>query len=352
MAKRVSKGYYKKKEEVVRVRRGIDKVLITVIPDKFVDVKYKREIALTHNDRYKRLRFGKRDWGGSLHYPLGSWDDTPLINYFVPLKGNLRVMAIINLMRYYNFSNGLDSPRKVSLWDNNIVDPSEHFDMTWFYEALKYLRDKILKDAQELVRYTFDGEYELINPKITVQQIEVCEEAIGLDIIDIKQVYRYTKSNKIEKWSNSTGTVYLNGGYKEQVKFYQKGIGVLRCEFCLNDNSICMDLTEGTDIRFSIEHAIYNLCERIGMPRKWWEIVRFPEKEELWQLLSSTLGVPINLLKRIVSLGVWESNTFQETTTRKLLRRKLIVKEKRGRYVPSKKLLMFAQMLDTLSEPT
>lgn len=343
---------YSKGNSTIRVRRGIDKVLVAVIPSKFKEIKYSRDKALIHAPNYVRLKFGRKKWGSFVFFQRGEWDNTPLLTYYVPLRGFSRVLVTLNLMRYYNYSHGLEFPKGVGLWDNNLVDPSEHFEIDWFLHALVNFRGEILEDAKKLMLYVHGQEYAIDDEaSVIVQQIEIPEEGIGLDIVDIKQVYKHTRSQKIEKWSNNTGTVYLNGQFKEQVKFYQKGLGVLRCEFCLNDKSVCLDLKDADEAKLSIEVAINRLCETINIPRRWWELVRYPEKEELYQVLACTLDVRLDLLKRIVECNIWESKASDELLTRKLLRRGLIKKVRRGVYIPSRKLIIFKDMLDTLGEP-
>lgn len=335
----------------IRIRRGVDKVVLSVTPEKFIDVKYDRTIALNHKDKYKRMKFGRREWGGVIYFPVGVWDDTPLIQYFVPLKGQLRVVIVMNMMRYYNYEHDLEPPRRIALWDNNIVDPSVQFELSWFLSALSQLRKRFIEDAKKLVEYVFEGRYVLERPLLTVNQMELPEEAIGLDMIDIKQVYKHTRAMKVERWSHSTGTVYLNGPNKTQVKFYQKGIGVLRCEWTINEGSIMMDLSDPRQVESSIDVGLYHIASEIGINRKWWDLVRWPEKEELWEYLSCTLGVELNLLKRVCQSDTWYGTKDNELVTRKLLRRGLIVKIAHGKYAPSRKLRMFVDMLDTLREP-
>ena len=179
---------------------------------------------------------------------------------------------------------------------------------------------------------------------------ELAEEAIGMDVLDVREIYRHTKAYKTVRISNTTGTVYLNGPTKEQFKFYQKGLGVLRGEFTINDTDIPLELKEPRQVERSLMLRTKDIAEKIGIPRNWWEYVPLPEKAELWGLLSATLGVELNLLKRVVDSDTWQGTADNELTTRKLVRRKLITRIKPGVYVPTRKLQLFSMMLDSITE--
>lgn len=334
-------------DTTIRLRRGLDKVTLAFLPEKVTMEQFSRKKAKALENWYTNMKFGKK-YIPVVQFLSGSWDGTPLIHYWAPLKGVRRILVMVNMMRLYNYDNGLDAPRRISLWDNNLVPPDEDLDLKHFCSMLIELKEQLADQARRLFAWVYDrpiGEYQ-----ISVLQAEFAEEAIGLDMLDIKEVYRHTKAFKTVRFSNSTGTVYLNGPENEQLKFYQKGLGVLRAEWTLN-NSDTLSLESAEELHYSIMHRARAVATQLGVERHWWKLARFPRKDTLYKLLASTLGIDADLLRRVIDCDTWESTADNELTTRKLRRRKLVERVKRGVYAPTRKLQLFKKMIDSLEDP-
>ncbi len=353
----------------VVLRDGIDKIHMTVREKGHKKYRFPRHIALMYSDRLSKLKFSDR-YAQVIHFQkyahktwryLGDDKSTYCLEYFLRLDGMRQMRVFLNCMRLYNFKNGLEL-YKGRLFDDNVVVPSRSFDLLEFVELVRQEIPKIINDYIEIRKRVFRDIVNSDDLTLDTHQVEIVIEGIGLHTSDVSDTFMdFARCDSFKIYHDHTNTHYLNTTGQRQLKIYQKGIGILRLEATFNNRpqDIVFRWNEHSvedTVRY-IREEIDDLYEHMNIPKDWWKH-RKMSREKLIHAFTDTMGLrregkkngilDIGLMKTLISIKNWSSNSDNQALTKRLRRKRLIKPVGRGQYVPSENLRIIQELFAKL----
>lgn len=333
------------------LRDGIDKVMLTVRPKdlsfsysfpKGVFERYRANgnvVQLKFNDRWSRvIKMSKYDWQGE-----------PAIVYMQRLDQFRQCRVLVNLMRFYNIQNELDYYTK-ALFDNNVVIPSRMFDTSEFVVLMKQLLPEIMQDYCTIRDFVFGDPVTVDTLTVDTHQIEMVQEGIGMHTSDIAHVFTdHAKCESVVRYFDHTQTLYLNTATrKNQLKIYQKGVGIMRLEATLNNRPndvVCEWQAPSTVIAQRLNESFAGILSDMQIPIDWWR-GREMELDTIIYLFADMLALTdeegktdTDLMKVLLSSSVYKYKDLDKNLVQRLVRKKLITRSSYGVYVPTKRLI-------------
>ena len=339
------------------LRDGMDKIMMTVRAEHYEEFPYPKDIARLWHDRISKLKFGKT-WNMVINFYKHPWqtykqfDEEKTsygLHYMIRLNGMRQMRVMVNMMRYYNVVHGLEL-WKGRLHDDNVVLPGRLFDMTEFVDLMiadDGLINQMKKDYCKIRRVVFDDRLTPDTVVVDTHQMEIVTEAIGTHVSDIpKSFIDHSRCETIVRYFDETATVYLNTPDRDQVKVYQKGVGVMRVEATLNSpRNVVMEWSaDNWMITESIKQHFAQLLVRNNIPLNFWEKREMKKETLLWlfadmlKLYTESKSVDVDLMKTLSELKSWNGTTDNKRTTERLRRKRLIKLVRKGKYVATPRL--------------
>ena len=355
------------------LRSGLDKIMFTVRESQFKNYPYPKDIALMYQDRLKRLVFSDRTaFCIQLDkYPHKTWkylDETKstfAVEYFLRLDGMRQMRVFMNCMRLFNVKNDLE-PSPKALWDDNFVDPDHIFVLASFVEMVKNELEIIKQDYIDFRKDVFNETILPIDVTIDTHTLEVVREGLGLHTSDVTHTFQdFPSCDSVKVYHNETNTHYFNTSAKRQIKFYNKGIGVLRMEATFNyrPSDIVLKWVAPTpDIVQSIEMEVDNLLFDLNIPNDWYDQFNI-KREHFIFLIANALNlrdpperdpdtgeiiregdVQTWLMRYLLTSKSFQSTDDKRVLFQKLKRRRLIRPVTKGKWVATERLRLIQNL--------
>ena len=345
------------------LRDGIDKMMLTVRPERFSEHDYPKDIARLWKDRISKLKFGKK-WNMVINFYKHPWQTYKNfdaekvsygIHYMVRLNGMRQMRVMLNMMRYYNVVHDLEL-WKGRLHDDNVVVPGRIFDMTEFVD-LMIAEDGLIRQMKEdycEIRKVVFGD--TLTPDMIVvdtHQMEVVMEAIGAHVSDVTETFaEHARCETMVRYFDETATVYLNTPNKDQLKVYQKGVGLMRVEATFNSpqNAVMGWDSDNWMITESIKQHFAQLLVRNNIPLNFWEKREMKRDTLLWlfadvlKLYTESKKIDTDLMKMLIELKSWNGTTSNKRTTERLRNKRLIKMVGKGKYVATPRLTAIQEL--------
>lgn len=333
------------------LRDGIDKIMLTIRP-KDLSLSYKTPELVAQrykvNGNKSTLKFSD-GFSSVIVLEKYLWQGKPSIKYALRLNQFRQCRVYVNLMRYYNVKNDLDF-YTMALFDNNVVVPSRMFDTMEFVDIMKELIKEITLDYIMIRDYVFNDVITIPEITIDTHQLEFVNEAIGCHVNDLADVFlKYSKVDSVVRFFNHTQTIYLNDHRKQQLKIYQKGVGIMRLEMTFNDrvqDTICDWNAPTIVIADRLRDRYDRTLKKIGIPSEWWE-QRNMSLESFVRVLSEALKLTsieevnassVDLMKVLLTSTSFKYSDMNKNLIQKLVRKRLIQQQSYGYYEPTDRL--------------
>ncbi len=323
-------------------RFGFDRIMLTVRKDgDFKKKKFPKIVAMKFGDRTGRLKFADRsaETVRFTKYPDNSIkgqaerfngdveEPTPAVAYNIRLDGFRQMRVFLNCQRLYNYQHGLE-PHKQRLYDDNVIDAKESYCLQEFMDMVRAELPGFKRDYCYLRREVFGDEVHECDVVIDTHVVEVVQE-VHADLIEYEELLKNIKCKDITVYRNQTQTTYLNLPGRNQIKLYQKALGLLRMEYSLNfrPNDVTMswqsdDLDSRYRTVFSIEYELKRLLSHAGLPENWYDYTRTRRSDKLdfvgsW---AAAYDISKDQMLNLLGLRYWVSRKDNRNMTRKLVR--------------------------------
>jgi hypothetical protein len=347
---------------MVVVRSGLDKVVFTVLDKRRLKHSSNPTVKLKYSDRLTKLKFQDRYAYCILFekYPHRTWKyqgqekSTYGVEYFMRIDGLRQMRVMVNCMRMFNIRHDL-KPTPKALFDDNVVDPDVTFVMASFVRIVQELIQEFIDDYIELRKTVFDEEIIRENVEVFTHSMEVVREGLGLHTSDIGYTFQdFPLCDSVKVYHNTTNTHYFNTSGSRQLKFYNKALGVLRMEATFHNYTKDIVLNwqgHPATIAQSIEMEVDELLADMQIPMNWYEAFQIRTVNLIW-LIANALDIrregsdelDIDLMKVLLTSKSINSTRENRNTIRKLVRKRLVKGQMRGKYVPTERLAMMQRL--------
>ncbi len=363
---------------MVILRSGLDKIMFSVYERDYRKYSYPKDIAMKYADRLERIHFSDRSAFSVRFdkYPHKTWitsgkeKSTYAVEYFLRLDGMRQMRVYLNCMRLFNVKHDL-TPSPKALWDDNFVDPDVIFTMATFIQLVKDELQAFKQDYITVRKEVFDEEIKPQDVVISTHTLEAVREGLGLHTTDISRTFKdKPMCDSVKVYGSETNTHYFNTTAKRQIKFYNKGIGVLRMEATFNENpsEIVFHWNAPTyDIAQSIEMEIDTLLFDMNIPNDWYDAFQIKRENLLW-LFAQGLGlitreikdketgeiieeggiVMVDVLKWLLNNKQFPARADRRTLFQRLKRKRLIEPDIYRVWKPTERLLQLQNLFEVL----
>ncbi len=350
---------------MVVLRSGLDKIMFTVRESHFKTYPYPKDVAMKYADRLKRIVFSDRSAFTVQFdkYPHKTWKyldedrSTYAVEYFLRLDGMRQMRVWLNCMRLFNVKHDLE-PSPKALWDDNFVDPDYVFTMATFVQMVKDEIEHFKDDYITIRKEVFDEVIHPLDITVDTHTLEVVREGLGLHTSDVMHTFQdFPMCDNVKVYHNETNTHYLNTSAKRQLKFYNKGVGVLRMEATFNyrPKDIVLNWVAPTyDIAQSIEMEVDTLLLDMGLPGDWYDKLQINRENLVW-LIANAFNlrdeddeVQTVLMKILLTTKEYRGRRDNRAMIQRLKRKRLIKPSTYGKYVPTERLRLIQNLYNIL----